>query len=408
MLFRDIFIMAIESLSANRLRSLLTMIGITVGVFSVIGVMTAIKAVESSVEEGLSDLGASTFEIQKTPELLFRRHNMPERNRKDITYREASRFQKIMSGSARAVGIEVHDTGEQAAYAGRKTNPNIDVVGGDMNFTAANSYDIAYGRNLTNEDVLYARNVVVIGFGVQEKLFPSESPLHKTLKLAGKTYFIVGVFDSKGSGFGESQDDLALIPITRFLANYGQKRSLHITIQANSQAVYQATMDRAIGVMRVVRGLSPEEKNDFEIVTNEALIESFQEVAGTIQIGAFIISVIALITAGIGIMNIMLVSVTERTKEIGIRKSIGAKKTHILTQFLIEAIFLSETGGVFGIFIGVIGGNFFARQVSAPFIFPWDWAFIGLAVCSAIGIGFGLYPAYKAASLKPVEALRFE
>jgi len=408
MQFKDILIMAIESLSANRLRSALTMIGITVGVFSVIGVMTAIQAVEGSVESGLSDLGASTFEIQKNPELFFRRSRLQDRSRKDITYREASRFQKMMSGSARAVGIEVQDGGEQAAYGGRKTNPNILIIGGDMNFTSANSYDIAYGRNLTAEDVLYARSVAVIGLGIQEKLFPSQSPLHKTLKLNGKTYFIVGVFESKGSVFGESQDDLALIPVTRFLANHGQKRSLHITVQAESQAVYQATMDRAIGAMRIARGLSPEEENDFEIVTNEALISSFQEVSGTIQIGAFIISVVALITAGIGIMNIMLVSVTERTKEIGVRKSIGAKKMHILTQFLIEAILLSETGGIFGISIGVTLGNFFAMQVNAPFIFPWDWAFIGLAVCSAIGIGFGLYPAYKAASLKPVEALRFE
>jgi putative ABC transport system permease protein len=167
-------------------------------------------------------------------------------------------------------------------------------------------------------------------------------------------------------------------------------------------------MDKAIGAMRIARKLKPEDINDFEIVANDSLVKQFQEFASVIRIGAFVISFIALITAGIGIMNIMLVSVTERTKEIGIRKSVGAKKSNILTQFLIEATVLSVSGGLLGILVGVVIGNLVAAFMSAPFVFPFDWAAIGLLVCSAIGIGFGFYPAYKAASLDPIEALRFE
>ncbi|NTV45111.1 MAG: FtsX-like permease family protein [Chlorobiales bacterium] len=410
MIFQDIIRMALSSLGANKLRSFLTMLGITVGVFSVIGVMTAIRAVENSVEEGLAELGANTFQIQRDPAVLLRgphgRRDLS--NRKDIIYEEAVRFRRLMGDDAKSVGIEASEFGKQAVYAGRKTNPNLEVTGGDQYYAAANGYNIAYGRNMTPEDVLYARNVIVAGPGIQEKLFPSENPLNKQIKLAGQTYTIIGVFEKKGSVFGQSKDDFALMPITRFLMNYGPDRSLSISVQANTKQTYTATMDKSVGAMRLVRGLAPEEGNDFDIRTNEALIKSFEEIAGTIRIGAFIISFIALITAGIGIMNIMLVSVTERTKEIGIRKSIGAKKKNILTQFLIEAIFLSEVGGIIGILVGVAGGNIFAVQFKLDFIFPWDWAIIGLVVCSVIGIGFGLYPAYKASSLDPIEALRFE
>jgi putative ABC transport system permease protein len=240
-------------------------------------------------------------------------------------------------------------------------------------------------------------------------LFESENPIGRELKLDGRNYTIIGVLELKGSAFGQGQDNFAIIPITRFLTNYGRlRRSINITVQAPSQATYQSVMDKAIGAMRIARKLKPEDINDFEIVANESLVKQFQEFASVIRIGAFVISFIALITAGIGIMNIMLVSVTERTKEIGIRKSVGAKKANILSQFLIEATVLSVSGGLLGIFVGVVIGNLVAASMSAPFVFPFDWAMIGLLVCSAIGIGFGFYPAYKAASLDPIEALRFE
>jgi putative ABC transport system permease protein len=240
-------------------------------------------------------------------------------------------------------------------------------------------------------------------------LFPHESPIGKVIKLGGHNVTVIGVLGEKGSAFGQSQDDICVLPLTRFFENFGSaKRSINIATQSASQETYNRTLDRAIGAMRIARGLKPHEENDFEIYSNDSLKSAFASIADVVRIGAFVISLIALIAAGVGIMNIMLVSVTERTKEIGIRKSIGARSRDILRQFLTEAVFISEAGGILGIILGVAGGNLLAAWLNADVIFPFGWAAAGLVVCSAIGIGFGFYPAYRAASLDPIEALRFE
>lgn len=410
MQYKEIVAMAFRSLQSNKLRSGLTILGITVGVFSIIGVMTILGALQDTIEKGLSKLGTNTFQIQKYPTTLFmggidrNKYN----NRRDISYDDALLFKRLMANEAK-VGLELLVGAKQAVYQGKKTNPNLNLAGGDANYILNNGYTLAYGRNISDEDVLYARNVIVIGDGIQKLLFESENPIGRQLKFDGRNYTIIGVLELKGSAFGQGQDNFAIIPISRFLMNYGRSgRSINLTIQAPSQATYQSVMDKAIGAMRMVRKLKAEDLNDFEIIANDSLVKQFQEFAGIIRIGAFVISFIALLTAGIGIMNIMLVSVTERTKEIGIRKSIGAKKSNILTQFLIEATVLSVSGGLLGILAGVVIGNVVATSMNAPFAFPLDWAAIALIVCSAIGVGFGFYPAYKAASLDPIEALRFE
>jgi putative ABC transport system permease protein len=213
----------------------------------------------------------------------------------------------------------------------------------------------------------------------------------------------------KGTSFGRSQDDFVLTPITRWIANYGQQwRSISLNVQSPDQARLAPTMDAAIGAMRLVRGLKPEDPNDFEVFSNESLIDAFNKIADVVAMGALIISAIALLASGVGVMNIMLVSVTERTKEIGIRKSIGAKKQSIMLQFLAEAVALSMTGGLAGVIIGVVGGNAVAMALNTEITFPWLWTGIGLAVCGGIGVVFGMYPAWKAASLDPIEALRYE
>jgi putative ABC transport system permease protein len=199
------------------------------------------------------------------------------------------------------------------------------------------------------------------------------------------------------------------VPITKFFADFGRaNRTVNIAIQSTSQATYNQTLDKAIGAMRAARGLKLSQDNDFEIYSNDTMITAFASIADTVRIGAFVVSVIALLAAGIGIMNIMLVSVTERTREIGVRKAIGARKNDIVRQFLIEAVLLSELGGLAGIVAGVVGGNGIALAFSMNMVFPWGWALTGLIVCSLIGTGFGWYPAWKAASLHPIDALRFE
>ena len=241
------------------------------------------------------------------------------------------------------------------------------------------------------------------------RLFPSENPLGKLVKVASHTYTVIGTFAERGSSFGNDQDDILIVPVTRFFVDFGAaRRSVNIAIQSPSQELYNDTVDKVVTAMRIVRGLRPEQENDFELFSNDSLISAFGKVADVISAGAFVISAIALLAAGVGIMNIMLVSVTERTKEIGIRKSIGARKISILTQFLIESVAISVAGGLVGILLGVGAGNGIALMLSASLVFPWGWALAGVLVCCGIGVGFCFYPAYKAASLDPIEALRYE
>ncbi|HET7435237.1 MAG TPA: ABC transporter permease [Thermoanaerobaculia bacterium] len=404
----EIFRMALVALRANKLRSVLTMLGVTIGVFSVIGVMTALSVISGSIETGLSFLGSNIFQIAKYPTINT---NDPEErfaNRKNISYQNAMAFTRLMEGEANAVCLKVFDRGKAASY-GRVKIQGLSVVGTNEAFLVANSYTLGDGRNLTAEDVDLARNVIVVGANIQKKLFPNESALNKTIKVNGKPYRIVGIFGEKGSSFGQSQDDLMAVPITKFFADYGEvNRTINIAVQATSQATYNQTLDKAIGAMRVARGLKLGQPNDFEIYSNDTLLTAFAQIANTVRAGAFVVSVIALLAAGIGIMNIMLVSVTERTREIGVRKAIGARKHDIVRQFLIEAIVLSEVGGLAGILFGVLGGNSMAFLFDMSVVIPWAWAFAGLVVCSAIGTGFGWYPAWKAAELDPIEALRYE
>ena len=408
----EIIRMSLGSLGANKLRSMLTMLGITIGVFSVIGVMTAVSALRSSIEQGISFLGSNIFQLAKYPI----NGGSPQGRRKyelrrDITLEQGLRFMRLMEGYADVICIKTFEQnrGGQAFYNGRKTPPGLTFGGTNEHFLAANQFTIDLGRNLTQDDVDYARPVILIGADVRKKLFPSEDPIRKVIKFNDLTYTVVGVFAEKGNQFGRSGDSIAMIPITRFLNDYGaQGHTINIATQAANQTVYNALLDRAITAMRVVRGLAPEQENDFEIYSNDSIISIFASVADVVAAGSFVISGIALLAAGVGIMNIMLVSVTERTKEIGIRKSLGARRKSILTQFLLEAVTISLAGGVMGILLGVLGGNAVALLLKASAIFPWQWAFIGLMVCSGIGVGFGFYPAWKAAALDPIEALRYE
>ena len=404
----EIVRMAMAALRTNRLRSSLTMLGVTIGVFSVIGVMTALNVIGGSIETGLSFLGSNIFQFAKYPVVSTSDPQDAYANRRDISLAQANDYKQRMEGQAAAVCLKVFNYGRPTGY-GRNRAEGFDVVGTNEWFLVANAYTIAYGRNLSPEDVDLGRAVVVVGYSVQRKLFASQSPIGEWIRVDGKPYLVVGVMQEKGSSFGRAQDDIVIVPITKFFADFGSAgRTVNVATQSVSQASYNPTLDQGIGAMRVARGLKLGHENDFEIYSNDSLVTAFAQVADTIRTGAFVVSAIALLAAGIGIMNIMLVSVTERTHEIGLRKAIGARRRDILRQFLFEAVVLSEVGGIAGIVFGVLGGNGVAFYFDVSMVFPWGWAITGLLVCSAIGIAFGLYPAWKAASLHPIDALRYE
>src|SRR3954449_2012712 len=400
---------ALIALRTNKLRSFLTMLGVAIGVFSVIGVMTALSVIATSIENGLSFLGSNLFQFAKYPSINT--GGDPEvkyANRHNISLAQAIEYKRLMEGQAGAICFKVFDGGKPASYERVKIQ-GLTLVGTNENFLIANSYSLGYGRNLSPDDVDLARSVTVVGARIEKKLFPNQNPVGKTIKINEKPYQIVGVLAEKGSTFGQSQDDLMLVPITRYFADFGWvNRTVNIATQSTSQATYNQTLDKAIGAMRAARGLKLGQENDFAIYSNDTMIAAFASIADQIRIGAFVVSAIALLAAGIGIMNIMLVSVTERTREIGLRKAVGAKKNDIVRQFLLEAIVLSELGGLAGIVIGVAGGNGVALWLDLAMVFPWGWTITGLIVCSIIGIGFGWYPAFKAARLDPIEALRYE
>jgi len=400
---------AFIAIRTNKLRSGLTMLGVAIGVFSVIGVMTALSVIATSIEHGLAFLGSNLFQFAKYPSINTGGDpSVKFANRRNITYAEALEYKRLMEGQAGAICFKVFDGGKPASFDRVKLQ-GLTLAGTNENFLIANSYTLGYGRNLSPEDVELARNVVVVGTRIEKKLFPNQTPVGKTIKINEKPYVIIGVLAEKGSTFGQTQDDILLIPITRFFADFGwMNRTINIATQATSQATYNATLDKAIGAMRAARGLKLGQENDFAVYSNDTMLSAFAQIADTIRIGAFVVSAIALLAAGIGIMNIMLVSVTERTREIGLRKAVGAKKNDIVRQFLLEAIVLSEVGGLVGILVGVIGGNGVAIWLDVSMVFPWGWAITGLVVCSMIGTGFGWYPAWKAARLDPIEALRYE
>lgn len=407
---RESLIMAFQSIRQNKLRSSLTLLGIAIGVFSVIGVMTAITTMESSIQSGLNVFGANTFSFQKFPAIHLGGHGSWEKfaKRQSITL---DQFEQLKERAKTPSFVSVGDDmwGATIKHGDNQAKKNVMIYAGDEWTSRTYNTSISEGRNITNDDVHYGRNVVVLGGDALDQLFPFEYAIGKKITINGISFLVIGIAERKGQSFGESQDNYVIIPISTYLHNYAHSRtSLVITIESPSPELYDKTLDEAVGIMRTIRKVPPGEENDFEMVSNAQLLETFGSFTGGVKVFAFVISIIALLVAGIGIMNIMLVSVTERIKEIGIRKAIGANRRDIITQFLSEAVFLSEIGGIVGVILGVVGGNAVAMLMNIPAVIPMNWVVYGLVVCSLIGIGFGIYPAWRAANLDPIESLRFE
>ncbi len=407
---REAFLMAIQSISGHKLRSSLTLLGILIGVFSIILVMTAIRALQGNIEREMTQMGTDTFQFQRFPAIQVdddMESNEKYLRRKKFYLKDALALKERVTLARHVSASSERVLGEVRSQF-RKTNPDVSFRGYSPESFETRNLVAAEGRSLVQGDIDAVRRVAVLGAELAKILFPHSTPIGDWVQFNGIRYTVVGVLEPKGSIFGRSQDSFMAIPISTLMNLYGRETPITIQIQATSRATFDDTIEQSRGVLRTVRRVPPGEGDDFEIMSNDSLITQFRSITLAVRAGAGVISSIALLAAGIGIMNIMLVSVTERTREIGIRRAIGAKKRSIMTQFILEAVVLCELGGVVGIILGILAGNLAAFALGTPPVFPVDWALIGLAVCSLVGIGFGTYPAWKAANLDPIESLRYE
>lgn len=405
----EILIVALRSLKANKLRSLLTILGIIVGIFSIISISTVVAMLQTSIEEGVSQLGQTTFQIQKYPAMMDRHERRKFRNREDITIDQYYKLKEKLEGVAQAVGAEQWQFSRIFQYGNKKTNPEISLTGCTPEAFPNNKWIPETGRNFNYNDVYRSERVIVLGRSLAKTLFDQLDPIGLEVKVDNHKLKVIGVLERQPASFGEDKDNFAAIPITTWQSFYGKDgRSVNITVSSFGKEDYEDVIEKSIGYFRTIRKVPAGEDDDFAIYSNESILSQVNSMTAGVKIGAYVIALIALLAAGIGIMNIMLVSVTERTKEIGIRKAIGAKRSNILYQFLIESVVLSLFGGIIGIIIGLIIGNLAGSALNAPVTIPLDWVGIGVLLCVIVGVGFGTYPAYKASNLDPIEALRYE
>ena len=403
----EIIGIALFAIRSNRLRSILTLLGVVVGVFSIIAVMTAVQVLQSSIENGLSGLGSNTFQIQRMPNFGSHKEWHAAQLRKKITIDQAQRFVQ-RARLAQYIGIESSTWGLVVKAGGYKTNPNIGVIAENVEGLYTNNWTMNAGRPFNQGDIETAQKVVILGAEVAKKIFPNGGAIGSDVRVGSFRYQVIGLFEAQGSALGGNNDNFVVIPLTTFLEQYGRNRDLHIMVKSKSPELFNDALDEARYVMRTIRNVDPGREDDFEIFSNDSLIATFNDFTLYVKLGVGFISFIALLAAGVGIMNIMLVSVTERTREIGIRKAVGARKGSILSQFVAEAIVLCQIGGIVGIGLGILAGNLVAVAFNVPAVFPVNWALIGFFLCSFIGVAFGVYPAWKAANLDPIDSLRYE
>jgi putative ABC transport system permease protein len=400
---------AFRSIRANLLRTILTMLIIAFGIMALVGILTATDSIKGAINSNLTRLGANTFSITTNRSTRARQGSEVQRTMRPLSFSEALEFRErytftsVVSVSALASFNGVIKHGQ------KETNPNVQVFGVDENYLKTSGYEIERGRNFSHTETEAGRNVVLLGYDIAGKIFKkTDRIIDQEVTIGNRKYTVIGVLKTRGSTFGSS-DNLVFVPIRNARATMLPPQAVYaVSVMAGRPDLMGPAIAEARGLMRNIRRVRLKDADGFEIRRSDSLANTLIENLQSVAIAASGIGFITLLSAAIALMNILLVSVTERTREIGVSKAIGAKQAHIKTQFLVEAIVICQIGGALGIVFGILVGNIMSTILGSPFIVPWLWIVSGIALCFVVGVVSGLYPAAKAARLDPIEALRHE